>query len=173
MVNGKAKGNAYERELCRKISLWISEGQFDDLIWRSASSGAVHTIRSKKSATKGDYRSQVGDLCSIHEMSAAFMNKFGVEAKRYGNLEYDKLICGLKSKAGTFWDTHVELCKKAEKIPLLIMKQDYRPDLVFMPTNIADKLQSGNNVRISAIGASIYVLDDFLAATSHSQMLSA
>ena len=48
MTTGKRKGNNYEREMSRRLSLWLSENERDDLIWRTHNSGGRFTTRMKK-----------------------------------------------------------------------------------------------------------------------------
>ena len=174
---GKSKGNAKERELCRKFSMWISADERDDLVWRSASSGAVATIRSrsKMAKTKGDYRSQVGDLCSIDPLSSHFFDQVAIESKHYADLQLDNLVCNLPSKAAKFWTTHVELCQKALKAPWVVMKQNRKPDLLFVSRSFLVTIPDGCEVILRDIaianfpqlGCSVYDLDDFLKSVSY------
>ena len=45
---GKQKGGEYERTVCKKLSLWVSNGTRDDIFWRSAMSGGRATLQRKK-----------------------------------------------------------------------------------------------------------------------------
>lgn len=172
---GKAKGSAYERELCRKVSLWITHGERDDTVWRSASSGAVHTVRKRKKESKGNYDTQVGDLCSIHPLSEPFFTAFGVEAKRYGDLKFENLVFQIlaQNSAQAFWQKHVKLCSDAGKVPVGIFKQDRRPDMLLVPLQISQRLKNVTGVSIPWIGCCAYVLDDFVLKISPEELLAA
>lgn len=78
-TNNKEKGNKFEREISRKLSLWISEGARDDIFWRTAGSGAMATNRFKK---KVDTEHNEGDLKCDHPDYAWFLNKIYTELKR-------------------------------------------------------------------------------------------
>ena len=41
------KGGAWEREFSKYLSLWITEGERDDVFWRSSQSGGRATQRAK------------------------------------------------------------------------------------------------------------------------------
>lgn len=56
-TNPKLIGNAFERKICRLLSLNISKGERDDLFWRTPSSGAIG-----KSSAKFD-----GDIMLVDE----------------------------------------------------------------------------------------------------------
>lgn len=62
---GKSKGNAFERDVCRKLSLWISDGKRDDLLWRTAASGGRATFISRTSGGARLAVAQAGDVTAI------------------------------------------------------------------------------------------------------------
>lgn len=77
MSNGKAKGGGFEREVCTALSQWWA-GR-DDVFWRSTSSGARATTRSKKGkATKG----QNGDVAAIDAVGNSLIDVLTIEIKR-------------------------------------------------------------------------------------------
>lgn len=57
-MNPKRKGNQWERESAKLLSLIISNGETDKVFWRTASSGAFATIHNTDL--------QAGDLTIIH-----------------------------------------------------------------------------------------------------------
>lgn len=78
MVNGKNKGSNWERKFAKQLSLWWSNGESDNIFWRSASSGAFATIRNKKGKTSdGSY----GDISAINEIGYALINFATFELK--------------------------------------------------------------------------------------------
>jgi len=75
-INSKSKGNAWERKSARILSLILSDGKKTDLLWRTASSGALATVTKK-------YKSQAGDLQSVVRN---FRFKYYVECKSLSNI---------------------------------------------------------------------------------------
>lgn len=73
------KGSSFEREVCRQLSLWFSEGTADDWFWRSATSGARATTRGKKGLTTTGH---CGDIAATCPKAAHFTRVFTVEVKR-------------------------------------------------------------------------------------------
>ena len=77
-MNPKKKGGAYELEIARDLSLWYTEGKRDDIFFRSHSSGARATMRSKSGKrTKGQY----GDLCASDPIGEPLIKVWTGECK--------------------------------------------------------------------------------------------
>lgn len=130
---GKSKGGGFEREVCKKLSLWIDDTR-DDIFWRSAMSGGRATVGFKK----GNVRtSQVGDISAIDVLGQKFIDTFIVECKFYRNIHLHSLMFS-KPKGNTIYGFWEKLCRDAEQIrkePLLIIKQNGWPSLI----GISDK----------------------------------
>lgn len=76
---GSQKGSAFEREICRTLSLWWTHGKRDDVFWRTAGSGGRGTVRARKGLkTEGMY----GDIYAVGKTGRAFLKMFTVEIKR-------------------------------------------------------------------------------------------
>lgn len=74
-----AKGGLFERQVCRRFSLWWSGGKDDDLFWRTAGSGGRATVRGREGkTTRGHY----GDVYSTDRVSRPFTELVTVEVKR-------------------------------------------------------------------------------------------
>jgi len=74
-----AKGGGFEREMCKKLSLWWTSGKSDDIFWRTSGSGARATTRAKSNkATFG----QSGDVGATHPDGLPLINLFVIELKR-------------------------------------------------------------------------------------------
>src|SRR5215467_5249762 len=82
-ASGKAKGSAFEREISKLMSLWISHGTRDDIFWRSSLSGGRATVQFKKGR---ENRSQIGDLSAIDPLGEWLISRFVTEIKSYKNL---------------------------------------------------------------------------------------
>ena len=120
---GKAKGASKEREVCKRLSLWLSKGEHEDLLWRSAMSGGRSTVGFAKGKRLA---AQAGDISCIHPMGASFIAKFLVEVKDYADLQYKGLITG-KGHLVEFWCETVVQARNYHKLPLLIAHQSRQP----------------------------------------------
>ena len=141
----KAKGSGFEREICKKLSLWISEGLRDDLYWRSAASGGRATVQSKKGI---DNKSQVADITSIDPLGNKLTDKFIIECKSYQNIRIDSLIYD-KPKNGSLLEFWLEIVKKGleyNKSPLLIFKENGKPVLIGCNYYFGEEVIGYNNV---------------------------
>lgn len=75
---GKRKGSKFERLMCLKLSLWWTEGERDDVFFRTASSGGRATQRSKKrQATFGQY----GDIQATDPVGQPLLDTCTIECK--------------------------------------------------------------------------------------------
>lgn len=122
---GKAKGSSFERTVARELSLWLSCGERDDLLWRSAMSGGRATLKMKKGELSSN---QTGDLSGVSRLGHCFTDLYSVECKAYKNLQVQQILFGGTNGILQFWQ---QACKDAQnKQPLLIAKQDYKPILL-------------------------------------------
>ena len=128
-VCGKQKGSGFEREICKKLSDWISGGERDDIFWRSAMSGGRATLQFKKGA---DNKSQVGDISSINKLGDKFTDHFVIECKFYKDIKIDSLVYRFPKKSSLleFWNDLTKLCFKVNKHPIIIFKQNNKPVLL-------------------------------------------
>lgn len=76
---GGAKGNPFERQFCVRLSEWITHGVHDDVFWRSQTSGARATVRSRTGQrTVG----QAGDIAATDHRFAHLTTHIVWELKR-------------------------------------------------------------------------------------------
>jgi hypothetical protein len=132
---GKAKGGAFEREVCKRLSLWLSQGQRNDLMWRSAMSGGRATLQFNLGKVN---RTQSGDVSAIDREAYAFCQRTFVECKSYKDLSIAR---GFVCETGTlfnFWRTACREAEKYDKRPLLIARQNLYPTLAI--TRMADSI---------------------------------
>lgn len=123
----KTKGSSFERSIAKSLSLWLSDGERSDLLWRSAMSGGAHTVAAKRGS---DASSMAGDLSSIDKLSHDFIEYFLVELKCYKNLNLQGLFYGSKTGITQFYQRALKDAKAINKHPLLIVKQDFQSILV-------------------------------------------
>lgn len=109
------KGGSFEREMCKKFSLWWTEGQRDDIFWRTAGSGARATVRAKKGqGTKNSY----GDMMAIDPIGEPLLKVVTVEFKRGYSAHID--ITGLIDTD----NKNQNLCKKPKLIRFISQAYD-------------------------------------------------
>jgi hypothetical protein len=123
---GKNKGSAFERSVCQKLSMWISQDKHDDLFWRSSMSGGRATVMFKKG---GENRTQCGDITAIHPDGNPLTDKFLISCKFYRDLKIAGAVLGNKGGLSAFWAECVEEAKNHKKLPLLIAKQNQIPPI--------------------------------------------
>ena len=157
---GKAKGSSFEREICRRLSLWISHGSQEDVFWRSALSGGRATVAAKKGLRLA---TQAGDISAIHPLGNAFIEAFMVECKNYADLKFEGLITG-KGHLAEFWVTAKNEAIKYGKLPMLIAKQNQQPSIVFLDRKGLDVLVIKLKCCLTAPRLNLYavLLDEFL-----------
>ena len=141
----KAKGSAFERDVCKKLSFLISDGTRDDLLWRSAMSGGRATVRDRKTATTGHVS---GDICAVHEDGYAFIERFYCECKHYKDLRLQSLLLNATGPLYDFWVKAKQQGRKYSKTPLLIAKQNAFPTMICMSMVSADLLLRPHSFRI-------------------------
>lgn len=126
---GKQKGNAFERQVCKDLSLWISNGKRDDLLWRSAISGGRATVRMKKGKNTAH---QAGDICSVHPDGHKLTDKFFIECKAYRDLKAAALLFAGEGTIAKFWKICKEQAAQHGKLPMLILRQNQQPVVVVL-----------------------------------------
>lgn len=124
MTNSKVKGGEFERKICKDLSLWLSNGKYKDVLWRSAMSGGRATVAFKK----GERQQAVGDVCAIRPEGMKFCSLFYLELKHLKDAGIEHLFFSLGS-AGQLvgiWNKAVKEAEKHERYPLLIVRQNQR-----------------------------------------------
>src|SRR5271166_559205 len=124
---GKIKGGNYERDICRKLSMWVSDDQHDNIFWRSASSGARATFQRKKGVENKD---QAADISAISEEGFILTNFACIECKAYKDLGIANFVLGKKSKLLEFFLELETIAKPLNKLAMLVAKQDYKPEML-------------------------------------------
>ncbi|HDY87726.1 MAG TPA: hypothetical protein ENH82_06350 [bacterium] len=141
-----AKGSNFEREICKQLSLWWTNGKRDDVFWRTAGSGARATTRSKQhQSTFGQY----GDVQATDPIGQPLIDICTIELKRgYSNETFANLIedsqtanakpCMYTKFIEQAYSDHV----KAETFAwMLIVKRDRRKAIVIFPWSLHKALR--------------------------------
>lgn len=125
---GKQKGSAFERDVCKKLSEWITYGKRTDVFWRTAMSGGRATVASKRGI---DVR-QAGDICAVAPEGFGFADRYYVECKFYKDLGIESFLFKNKGTLAGFWAKAIKESVKLKKRPMLIAKQNGLPPFVMM-----------------------------------------
>lgn len=123
---GKSKGSAFERDICRRLSLWVSAGTQEDVFWRSAMSGGRSTVAHAKGKRLA---AQAGDISCIHPAGVNFANEFLCECKNYASLDYVGLLTN-RGKLVQFWHETRGEAVQYGKFPFLVAKQNRQPTTI-------------------------------------------
>lgn len=138
------KGGEYEREMCKRISLWWTDGGRDDVFWRSSGSGARAKVRGRAgTATYGQH----GDVAATDPVGTDLVDAFTIEIKR-GYSQYTiQDVVDRPGSAGVqpwevFFDQAIESHEQAGSVSwLLITRRDRREALVWAPADVFKKLR--------------------------------
>jgi len=167
--SGKSKGSSYERNICKKLSLWLSDGDDDSGFWRTSNSGGRHTIRLKKGKKT---KNQDGDITSIYPEFDWFSNFYSIECKTYKDLNIWSLLINLKGdNLKNFWKQTLKQADDSSKYPMLIAKQNQKPDIIVLSA-LSKNLIEGYFGRfdpvliVPDIDMNIYILKDILELDS-------
>lgn len=76
MTKSSHKGSAFERAFCKDLSRWWTDGERDDVFWRTSGSGARATARTGQS-TFGQY----GDIQATDPIGQPLVNLVTFELK--------------------------------------------------------------------------------------------
>jgi hypothetical protein len=77
--NRASKGSAFEREICRTLSLWWTKNSRDDIFWRASQSGGRATERAKRGVSTAN---SAGDVAYLDTIGKPFLDKVCIEIKR-------------------------------------------------------------------------------------------
>jgi hypothetical protein len=136
---GKQKGAQFEREVCVRLSKWLSKNTQEDVFWRSAMSGGRATVAAKRGKRLSN---QVGDISCIHPIGNKFISTFAIECKYYADLDFKGLITG-KGKLLEFWEEIANQAISHKKYPFLVARQNRMPTLVCLSYNGMNHLNIG------------------------------
>ncbi len=165
------KGSNFEREICKLLSLWWTNGKRDDVFWRTSGSGARATTRSKKKQkTFGQY----GDVQATDPIGQPLIDLCTIEIKRgYSKSTFADLIeeSTIANAKPCMYEKFIKQakrdCKKADT-PwwLLIVKRDRRKTIIIYPPQLFDSNWSGLDkcriFRKKKFHVYVSLLEDFL-----------
>ena len=138
-----AKGGAYEREICKLLSKWWTDGVRDDVFWRSASSGGRATRRTAKGK---DTYGQYGDIQAVDPIGLPLTQLCTIEVKRgYSDCSVADLFDSPLSRKQTKWEGFVIQAftsHKGQETPywVLIHRRDKQQAMIYIPRRLARAL---------------------------------
>jgi hypothetical protein len=130
-----AKGASYERAICKRLSMWVSNLHRQDCFWRSAMSGGRATVLGKFRAgghrnTRPKHDAHAGDIVATHPLGNLLCQNFVVECKHYKDLKWTTLVYGGAGQVLGFWHKVKAEAFGSGRQPLLVMRQNSMPDIV-------------------------------------------
>jgi len=147
-IMASSKGSDYERETCRKLSVWWSEEDRDDLFWRSAGSGAMAKTRSKiGKSTFGQY----GDIQAVDPKGQLLLDTFTMELKRgYNSDNFMNMMDKKETAAKQMWEkffdqVHEDSINADSKTWMIIWRRDRKEALIYTPIKIIKQLSKAGS----------------------------
>lgn len=153
--NPKKIGNSWEREFCKILSKWVSPQSEDLLFWRSASSGAVSTIRKKKNLNSINMD---GDITCLDTKYSELTKKVYFECKTVKNNDFNFWD---SPKSNYIYHAVIETFENAytvNKIPFLAIKvrNNKTPKLIVIPESLLPSVKLNPNLCIWKINKTNY-----------------
>ncbi len=159
-MNGKIKGSQFEREVCRKLTKWITGEEKPEIFWRARASGAKATIDHSRGIRGQKY----GDIVSIDEKGDWFVDMFTIECKFYKDFNFLNLL-QCRGKVLDWWRQVRGDASKASNSPLLIFTKNYRPEYLCID-KVADRIVDSYGGRpknkLEYKEMNIYLFDEWL-----------
>ena len=145
-----SKGSSFERETCKRLSLWWTAGEDDDVFWRSQTSGARATTRKKQGKTTFG---QDGDIAVTNPIGQPLLDFFSIELKRGYNKAtfHDCLDAPTTMKQQPIADFVQQAMESTDNSTsrhwLLIHKRDRRVPMLYMSSQAFIDLMDGIPVK--------------------------
>lgn len=130
------KGGQFEREFCKTLSLWWSDGKDDALFWRTAGSGARAKVRGRRGK---DTANQHGDITATDPSAQPFIDLLTVELKRgYSKFSVADLLDKPKGGGIQVYEGWFEQAEESHRQAgsfswMIVSKRDRREAVVFFP----------------------------------------
>lgn len=144
------KGGSFERDQCRFLSLWFTNGERDDVFWRN---------RTRRTHVSPDGKHQLGDVMAVHSLGIPLVEVLNIELKtgysvkkKKGVVPWDLLdIIDANPKLTKkdsvptiikFWKQAVTDADISKRIPMLIFHRDYHKSVVCIRNSFFTKLKN-------------------------------
>ena len=138
------KGSAFEREVCKILSYWASEGEHDDWYWRSSQSGGRATQRAKSGKRTVNSYGDIAPQCPEAEW---FTKMFCIECKKGYTKDTDVLSLIDSKQAEPTLVAHFNQCKRdkeeaGSRHELVIFKRDRKKACIMVSLLAINELET-------------------------------
>jgi hypothetical protein len=141
-----SKGQNFERNFSRRLSMWWTEGEHDDWFWRSSNSGGRQTSRRQRGQTTFK---QAGDIAATHPDGIPLLDAITFELKcgytktlNWGNI-FDKPPTAKQTQWEQFWESAWQDAEANDSFGwALITKRDRREAMIWTPGHLVEVLRS-------------------------------
>lgn len=127
---GKSKGSSFERKVCSRLSLWVTNKKMKDVFWRSSMSGGRATVIR----ARGGENRQAGDICSVAPEGHVLTDFYFFECKHVRNIGLQAFILSGKGPIAGWWKQACKQAKEHNREPVLIAKGNHMPIIVITHT---------------------------------------
>lgn len=159
MTRCSGKGSGFEREICKALGLWWTEGERDDIFWRSATSGARATVRQRSGqSTFGQY----GDVQASDPIGQPLIDLCTIELKRGYQQDTIGDVLDATKMNKPVWNQWLEQTLRSAREAgsfgwLLITKRNRRDTIVFIPWRLYTSLNN-NGARLTRARPSLQLI---------------
>jgi hypothetical protein len=161
---GGPKGAEFERSVCKRLSLWLTAGKRDDLLWRTALSGGRATIQLRKGFTN---KAQLGDVCAIDALGEELLLRHViVEAKFHKKVD---LVLGFlreRGKLAKWWRGEVTKAKGTGREPLMIVLENRVPAILVTTEEACRRLSVHGTLKLTVpqwpLSPLVFLFDDIV-----------
>lgn len=160
MPKGKQKGNNFESQIAKKLSLWLTEGEDAKQLIPSRSSGGWKPDGDR------NWR-HVGDLAPNGPRGEQFRHFFAVETKHHKSFDFWHVWTSEPGDNLMGWWAklieEIEGCADYPEhppLPLIIFRMNYRPIMIATDLHLVD--ENDRVMLFPKVGMGVQPLDDFL-----------
>lgn len=165
----KSKGANWEREVCRRLSRWVTHGKREDVFWRSSMSGGRATVYRKKGRKSAD--SAAGDICALLPEGRPLLETFFIECKATKDIMLEAyLFDAAVGKRADHWDKPKSQAAAHGLLPLVVLKRNGLPPIVYVSAEGVERLRTLSprplcpRAVFPRVGITVYTLEHVLAA---------
>ena len=137
-MSKSSKGSEFEREVCKRFSEWWTEGERDDVFWRSATSGGRAKARGRAGkSTHGQH----GDIAATDPIGQPLIDLFTIELKRGYPYTSVQDLMDSSTKTKLEWEAwYLQVAESKDMAGsaswMMITKKDRRRALVLLPSGL-------------------------------------
>jgi hypothetical protein len=142
MTQSNTKGNSFEREMCKRFSLWYSDGKLDDLFWRTSGSGSRATNRDRLGKDLTKY--QHGDMTFVRPEGRPLLDFFSFEFKSYSGIDFHGIFHTVSPERSllSFWAKCVRDAEQSGRVPWLVTKVNKGKTIAWVPWSLLSFFES-------------------------------